>query len=128
MPSNLAGLGVDLAKVTFCELGHPNVVLRVRDDLVDRMPFLSQGLDRLESLPFSGREIEPIDVLRADTLGPHFAVDVVAQPDEVQLDAMVVIFGGQRVVLDLASPGIKISQRPLEHRVEPERAALVELE
>src|SRR5262245_31063041 len=114
--------------MAFGELGHPQIVLRVRDDLVDRVPFAPQGLERLEALPFPGGKIEPEDLLRADALRPYLAVDVMAQTDEVQLHTNVVIFRRQRVVFDLLGLGVEIAERALEHRVEPERAVLVELE
>jgi hypothetical protein len=34
VPCDLAGLGIDLANVAMCELGHPEIVLRVGNDLV----------------------------------------------------------------------------------------------
>ncbi len=128
MPADLAGPGIDLADMAFGELGHPEIVLRVRDDLVDRVPLVPQSLERLETLPFLGREIEPEDLLRADALRPYLAIDVMAQADEVQLHANVVIFRRQRIVFHLLGLGVEIAKRALEHRVEPERAVLVELE
>jgi len=46
-------------------------------------------------------------VLRAHGLGPHLAVDVVAQPREVELHGVVVPFLRDRVVVDLAGLGIE---------------------
>ena len=54
-------------------------------DLVRR-----QEVGRVEALPFVGRQVEPEDVLGAHGLGPDLAVDVVAQPREVQLHGVVV--------------------------------------
>src|SRR5262249_43360106 len=87
-----------------------------------------QGLERLEALPFLGRKIEPEDLLRAAALRPYLAVDVVAQPDEVQLHTNVVIFRRPRVAFDLAGLGAETAERPRDHRVAPERAVLVDLE
>src|SRR5437763_362256 len=81
---------------------------------------------RSEPLPILSCQIDAEDLLRPDALRPGFAVPVVTQAGEVQLDAIVVIRFGQRVVFDLAGLGIDIAQRSLEHRVEPERAVLVE--
>src|SRR5579885_703353 len=128
IPRDLAGLGVDLADMATLELGHPQIVLRIGQHLIDRGRPLGEVVERLEPLPFLGREVEPIYVLRADALRPHFAVDIVAQTDKVQLDAIIIVFGRQRIPFDLLGLGVEISERALVHGVEPERALLVELE
>jgi hypothetical protein len=87
-----------------------------------------QLLERLESLPFPGGEVEPEDLLGADALGPHLAVHVMAQTDKVQLHAIIIVLRSQRVIFDLSGPGIERAERALEHGVEPERAVPVELE
>ena len=60
----------------------------------------------MEALPFPGGEIEPVNVDRADALGPYLAVDVMAQADEIKLDALIVPFRSQRVIFGLA--GLRI--------------------
>ena len=88
-------LGVDLAEMAVVEFGHPQIVLGVRNHLIDAVaPAGRQRVGRMEFLPIAARQIEPEDVLGADALGPDFAVDVVAQPDEVELHAIVVPLRG----------------------------------
>src|ERR1700738_3695874 len=87
-PRDLEGLRVDLADMALGELGHPEIVLGVGDDLVDPVGSARNLVGRMELLPLVAGEIEPEDVLGSDALGPYLAVDVVAQPDEVWLHAL----------------------------------------
>ena len=89
---------------------------------------LRQMVGRVEPLPFLARQIEPEDVLRADALGPHLAVDVVAQSREIQLHAVVIIFRRQRIIGNLAGLRVQAAERALVHRVEPDLAGMVELD
>src|SRR5262249_32029004 len=114
VPPDLTGLGIDLADIAFLEFGHPQVVLRIGDDLIDRVAAgAGYRLGRVVPLPFLAREIETEDLLGADALGPDLAVHVVAQTGEVQLHANVVILFGQGIVFDLAGLRIEIAQPSL---------------
>src|ERR1700743_1621672 len=79
----------------------------------------------MEFLPLAAVYIETEDVLRADALGPDFAIDVMAQSDEVELHALVVPLRGERIIFQFAGLRIEIAERALVHRVEPELALLV---
>src|SRR5581483_7752259 len=60
VPRHLRRLRVDLADVALGELGHPAVVLRVRDDLVDAraLPLvLGEEVGRVEALPLAGVQV-----------------------------------------------------------------------
>src|SRR4029077_12958087 len=81
-----------------------------------------QSFSRVEALPFAGGEIEPEHVYRTNALSPNLSIHVMAQADEVELDAVVVPFGRQRIVFDL--PGLRIDRADgaLVHGVERESA------
>jgi hypothetical protein len=112
IPGHLQGLGVDLAEMAVVEFGHPQIVVGVRNHLIDAVRAAGrQRIGRVEFLPIAGREIDPEDVLRADALGPDFAVDIVAQPGEVELYAIVVVLRGQRIIFDLAGLRVEIAER-----------------
>src|SRR5690242_4328982 len=87
-----------------------------------------QSFSRVEALPFARGEIEPEHVYRTNALSPNLSIHVMAQPDEVELDAVVVPFGRQRIVFDL--PGLRIDRADgaLVHGVEPEFTVLVEFQ
>src|ERR1700746_2941822 len=82
----------------------------------------------MESLPFVSCQTEPEDVLRPDALRPYLAVNVVAQAGEIQLHGIVIVFGWQRIISDLAGLRVQAAKRALVHRVEPDLAGMVELD
>ena len=75
-----AGLGVDAADGAVAEVRDVEVVLRVREDLVDRVrPAGERGVrldvgERLEVLELAGLEVDPVDRGRGDVLDPQLAV------------------------------------------------------
>src|SRR6266478_1977707 len=87
-----------------------------------------QVIGRVEALPFIGGEVEPEDVLGPDALCPYLAVNVVAQAGEIQLHGIVVVFGWQRKISNLAGLRVQAAERTLVHRVEPDLAGMVELD
>src|SRR3984893_19106900 len=82
----------------------------------------------MESLPFVRCQIEPKDVLRPDALRPYLAINVIAQSGEIQLHGIVVVFGWQRIIRDLAALRVQAAERALVHRVEPDLPGMVELD
>src|SRR5215472_4595230 len=127
VPRHFRRLRIDLAEMAFGEFGHPQVVLGVRHDLINAgILDARQLVGRMESLPLVGRQIEPENVLRADALGPHLAVDVVAQSREIQLHAVVVVFWRERIIGNLTGLRVQRAERALVHRVEPDLAGMVE--
>src|SRR4051812_44727752 len=80
------------------------------------------------ALPFTGLEIRPEDVLRADGLGPDLAVDVMADSREVELHGVVIPFRRHRVIRDLAGLGVEAAHRALVHRVEPDLSFAIEVD
>ena len=83
-PSHRMGLRIDGAEITFLELGHPKIVFGVGYHLIHGVVMARRQLARrMEFLPGIAGEIEPENVLGADTLGPNLAVDVVAHSDEI---------------------------------------------
>ena len=129
IPRNFARFRIDLAEMALSEFGHPEVVLGIRHHLIDRVtPGARQSVGWMEFLPLIARQIEPEDVLRADALGPHLAVDLVVQPGEIQLHAVVVIFGRQRKIGNLAGFRVQAAERALIHCVEPDFAGMVEFD
>src|ERR1700735_4995618 len=81
----------------------PDIDPFTRYQLVDAVTMAwRQKVGRVEALPFAGGEIEPEDVDGANALGPTLPIHVMAQADEVELDAVVVPFRRQGIVFDLA--------------------------
>src|SRR5271168_4085085 len=87
-----------------------------------------QSFSRVEAVPFAGGEIEPEHVNRTNALGPNLPIHVMAQADEVELDAVVVPFWRQRIVFDFAGLRIDGADGALVHGVEPEFALIVEFQ
>ena len=67
-------------------------------------------------------------MLRPDALRPYLAVNVVAQAGEIQLHGIVVVFGWERIIGNLASLRVQAAKRALVHRVEPDLAGMVKLD
>src|SRR3984893_9809503 len=130
VPGHLRRLCIDLAEMAFGEFSHPKIVLRVCHDLINASfpETVRQVIGRVETLPFVRCQIEPEDVLRPDALRPYLAINVIAQSGEIQLHGIVVVFGWQRIISDLAGLRVQAAERALVHRVEPDLPGMVELD
>ena len=95
---DLAGLGVDAADMLLAEVGEVDVVLGVRDHVVDVVRLaLGRVLERLPGLDLAGGEVEPMDAGKAVVLRPDLAVDVRAlRAHHVDLRGVDVLLGRQR--------------------------------
>src|SRR6202048_1578148 len=82
----------------------------------------------MESLQFLRCHSAPKYLLGPDALRQYLAINRIAQSGEIQLHGIVVVFGWQRIISDLAGLRVQAAERALVHRVEPDLPGMVELD
>ena len=95
-----SGLGVDTADVALAEIGEVDVVLGVRDDVVDIVR-ARHALERFKGLEFPAGDVEPVDAGKTVVLRPDLAVDAGAlRTDHIDLCRVDIFLALQRPELE----------------------------
>ena len=104
------------------EVGEPDVVLRVRDHVVDVVRLaLGRALERLPSLDLSRGDIEPVHAGEAVVLRPHLAVHVRSlRAHHVDLRGVDVLLGRQLPGGEFRRLAVELEDRRLVHVAEPQ--------